>query len=169
MTASPITETARYLTFTLDEETYAIEISQVREVLEYAAVTRVPRCFEFMRGVTNVRGNIVAVIDLKLRFGMPMTEPTRDTRSVILEVNVDGTRIVVGALADSVLEVVELEPDQIEPPPSIGTRLDIAFVRGMGKRNGELVILLDMDRVFSAETAAVPEVVGGADANAAAS
>ena len=177
MSTAAITEVAQYLTFTLDEETYALEILKVREVLEHAAITRVPRCSDFMRGVINVRGNVVPVVDLKFRFGMEATLPTRDTRCVIMEVRVDGTQVVVGALADSVQEVIDIEPDQIEPPPRIGTRLDTVFIKGMGKRSEELVIILDIDRVFSAEelglvasteTSVAPEVIKGADATAGA-
>ena len=149
MSTAAITEPAQYLTFTLDKEVYALEISKVREVLEYSSVTHVPRTPEFMRGVINLRGNVVPIIDLKLKFGMSETVPTIDTCSVIMEVEVDGASVVIGALTDSVREVIELEPRQIEPAPQIGTRLETDFIRGMGKLKDEFVIILDINKIFS--------------------
>jgi purine-binding chemotaxis protein CheW len=144
-------ETGQYLTFKLDEEVFALDISQIREVLEFTAITKVPRTPEFMRGVINLRGNVVPVIDLRLKFAMTRTERTISTCIIIVEVNVEKETIVLGALADSVQEVIELESTQIEPPPKIGTRLNTDFIRGMGKRNDEFIIILDIDRVFSEE------------------
>ncbi len=151
MAIEGITETGQYLTFMLDEETYAIDIRQVREVLDFTEVTRVPRMPEFMRGVINLRGGVVPVVDLRLKFGMAATEKTVDTCIIIMEVIIDGNTALLGALADSVQEVLDLEPDQIEPAPKIGTRLRTDFIRGMGKKNEDFIILLDIDRVFSAE------------------
>ncbi len=151
MAVSPIAENGQYLTFTLDGEVFALEIAKVREVLEYGTVTRVPRTPEFMRGVINLRGNVVPVVDLRRKFDMGETEPTVDTCSVITEVEIDGETTLLGALADSVQEVIELEAGQIEPPPRMGTSLDTGFIRGMGRRGDEFVIILDIDRVFSAE------------------
>ncbi|MBI9090444.1 MAG: chemotaxis protein CheW [Desulfobacterium sp.] len=151
MAIEEITETGQYLTFMLDEETYAIDIKQVREVLDFTEVTRVPRMPDFMRGVINLRGGVVPVVDLRLKFAMPATEKTVDTCIIIMEVIIDGNTALLGALADSVQEVLDLEPDQIEPAPKIGTRLRTDFIRGMGKKNEEFIILLDIDRVFSAE------------------
>lgn len=144
-------EAAQYLTFKLEDEIYATNISQVREVLEYSKVTKVPRTPDYMRGVINLRGHVVPVMDLKLRFGMSRTEKTVNTCVVIVEVNVDGDAMVIGALADSVQEVIEMDPSAIEPPPKIGTRLNTEFIRGMGKRDEEFIIILDIDKVFSAE------------------
>ena len=98
-----------------------------------------------MRGVINLRGNVVPVVDLKMKFGMGETIQTVDTCSVIVEVKIDDTYVVLGALADSVQEVIDLQPGQIEPPPQIGTRLDTVLIKGMGKRNEEFVIILDLD------------------------
>lgn len=174
MASAPIAENGQYLTFTLDGEVFALEIGKVREVLEYTTVTRVPRTPEFMRGVINLRGNVVPVVDLRRKFGMGATEDTVDTCSVITEVEIDGETTLLGALADSVQEVVDFEADQIEPPPRMGTRLDTAFIRGMGRREEEFVIILDIDRVFSAgeltcvagAEAARKDGAGGADATA---
>jgi len=163
MSVEASTETTQFLTFTLDEELYALDIAKVREVLEFGSVTRVPRSPEFMRGVINLRGNVVPVVDLRLKFGMPKTERTINTCVIIAEVAVDGEPTVIGALADAVQEVLDLAPDMIDPPPRVGTRLDTAFIHGMGKRDEEFIIVLDIDRVFSAEEL---ELVG-ADRSAA--
>jgi len=144
-----ITETAQYLTFRLEEEVFALDISQVREVLDFTAITKVPRTPEFMRGVINLRGSVVPVVDMRLKFGMSRTEQTLNTCIIIVEINIDGDRLILGALADSVQEVIELGPGQIEPAPRIGTRLDTEFIKGMGKRDEEFIIILDIDRIFS--------------------
>ncbi len=151
MSVEGITETSQYLTFKLDEEIYALDINQVREVLDFADVTKVPRMPEFMRGVINLRGGVVPVIDLRLKFGMSRTEKTVDTCIIIMEITLDKEVTLLGAMADSVQEVMDLEPEEIEPPPKIGTRLKTEFIKGMGKKNDEFIIILDIDRVFSQE------------------
>lgn len=150
----------QYLTFTLDGEVFALEIASVREVLEFTGVTKVPRTPDFMRGVINLRGNVVPVVDLRLKYGMGRTESSVDTCIIIVEVDLDGEQTVLGALADSVQEVIELEDADIEPPPRLGTRLDTGFIRGMGKRDEEFVIILDIDKVFTADELAVATGAG---------
>lgn len=150
-----ITETAQYLTFKLGEEVFALDIGKVREVLDYTTVTRVPRTPDFMRGVINLRGNVVPVADMRLKFGMTETERSVNTCIIIVEVPVDGETTVLGVMADSVQEVLELAPDRIEPPPRIGTRLNVDFIRGMGKCDAEFVMILDIDRIFSCEELAI--------------
>lgn len=142
-------EAIQYLTFKLDEESFATEISKVREVLEYTQVTPVPRSPEFMQGVINLRGSVVPVVDLRLQFGMSAVEPTVDSCIIIIEVNIEGTTTVLGALADSVQEVIDFKPEQLEPAPSFGTRIDNDFVQHMGKLDDRFVIVLDMNKVFS--------------------
>jgi len=144
-------ESSQYLTFKLDDEVYATNIAQVREVLDYSRITKVPRTPEYMRGVINLRGHVVPVMDLKFKFEIGRTEKTVNTCIVIVEVNLDGERMIIGALADSVQEVIEMDPSMIEPPPKIGTTLSANFIRGMGKRDEQFVIILDIDRVFSNE------------------
>jgi len=144
-------ETDQYLTFTLDEEWFAMDIAKVHEVLEFGDVTQVPRMPPYMRGVINLRGSVVPVLDLKQKFGMGATTKTVDTCVIITEVDLEGEAVVLGALADSVQEVFDLEADQIEPPPKLGTRLDTAFIQGMGKKDEEFVILLDIDEVFTVD------------------
>lgn len=155
MGAAEITSATQYLTFKLDGEVFALDISKVREVLDFTTITKVPRTPEFMRGVINLRGSVVPVVDVKLKFGMPMTEKTVNTCIIITEVIVDGETVILGALADSVQEVMELEPDHIEPAPKMGTKLNIEFIKGMGKQNDQFIILLDIDKVFSTEELAM--------------
>jgi purine-binding chemotaxis protein CheW len=142
--------TSQYLTFRLDRELYAVDIAKVREVLEFSTVTKVPRTPDFMRGVINLRGNVVPVVDMRLKLGLAQTERTVDTCVVIAEVLVDGECTVLGALVDSVQEVLELDGTRVAPPPRIGTRIDTEVIHGMGKRDEEFVIILDIDKVFPA-------------------
>ncbi len=144
-------ETVQYLTFKLDGESFATEISKVREVLEYTQITPVPRSPDFMRGVINLRGSVVPVVDLRLQFGMAATEQTVDSCIIIIEVNIEGTSTVLGALADSVQEVINLKKEQLEPAPSFGTRIDNDFVQHMGKVGDQFIMVLDINKVFSLE------------------
>ena len=150
MSVSEINETRQYLTFKLAEEIFAIDVAKVREVLEISTITKVPRTPEFMSGVINLRGNVVPVVDLRLCFEMSKTEKTVNTCIVVVEVLLEGESTVIGALADSVEEVIDLEPDQIQPAPRIGTQIRTDFIKGMGKRDAQFVMILDIDRVFSA-------------------
>ncbi len=143
------TESRQYLTFRLAQETFAVDVAKVREILDFVAITKVPQTPEFMRGVINLRGSVVPVVDMKLKFGMEPTEKTVNTCIIVLEVIIENETTIVGALADSVQEVVELDPSQIEPPPRIGMKLNIDFIKGMGKLNDEFVIILDTDKIFS--------------------
>jgi purine-binding chemotaxis protein CheW len=152
-----ITETAQYITFRLGDELFAIGVSQVREVLEIARITRVPTAPEFMRGVVNVRGKAIPVVDLRRRFGLPPAEDTLQTRIIVLELDLDGETTVLGGVADSVHEVIELEPGQIDPPPRIAMRWRTEFIRGMGRRGDDFIIVLDIDSVFSSEDLALVE------------
>ncbi len=151
MSVAGISETTQYLTFKLEDEVFALDISKVREVLDFTTVTKVPRTPEFMRGVINLRGNVVPVVDMRLKFGMSKTEKTVNTCIIIVEISIEGETAVLGALADSVQEVVDLEPEQIEPAPRIGTRLRTEFIKGMGKRDNHFIMILDIDKVFSAD------------------
>jgi len=145
------TETAQYLTFGLGEEEFALEITKVREVMDYTAITKVPRMPEFLSGVINLRGNVVPVIDLRLKLGMSATKKTADTCIVIMEIEVDGELIDMGALADSVQEVIDLDPAQIKPPPRLGTKLNTEFIQGMGKRDDKFLIILNIDKVLAVD------------------
>jgi len=159
MSASSIAETTQYLTFKLAGEVFALDISKVREVMDFTKVTKVPQTPDFMLGVINLRGSVVPVVDMRLKFGMTMTEKSVNTCIIIVEIELDGETTVLGALADSVQEVMDLDPDQIEPAPRIGTRLNTKFIKGMGKRDKQFIIILDIDKVFSVdELAAVRDV-----------
>jgi purine-binding chemotaxis protein CheW len=149
MSVAEIAGMTQYLTFKLQEEVFALDISTVREVLDFTNITRVPKTPDFMRGVINLRGSVVPVVDLRLKFGLPVTEKTVNTCVIIVEVDVDDEMIVLGVLADSVQEVLDLDPGHIEPAPKIGTRLNTEFIKGMGKQNDRFIIILDIDKVFS--------------------
>lgn len=151
MSVAGITETVQYLTFKLAEEIFAFDVAKVREILELTTITKVPQTPEFMRGVINLRGSVVPVIDLRLNFGMTRTEQTINTCIIVVEVNLEEEIIVLGVLADSVQEVVEMEPESIEPPPQLGTRLNTKFIKGMGKVGNDFVMILDIDKIFSAK------------------
>jgi purine-binding chemotaxis protein CheW len=155
MSVKSVTEMSQYLTFKLGDEVFALDIGKVREVMDFTAVTRVPQSPDFMLGVINLRGSVVPVFDMRLKFGMTRTETTVNTCIIIVEIDMDGETTILGALADSVREVMELGPDQIEPPPRLGTRLNTRFIKAMGKRDNEFIIILDIDKVFSADELAV--------------
>jgi purine-binding chemotaxis protein CheW len=144
-------EATQYLTFKLGDEVFALDIGKVREVLDFTMVTKVPQTPDFMRGVINLRGNVVPVVDMRLKFGLSMTEKTVNTCVIITEIDVDGESTVVGAMADSVQEVLDMGPEQIEPPPRIGAKLNTDFIMGMGKHNDQFVIILNIDRLFSGD------------------
>lgn len=146
-----------YLTFRLGEELFALDVAEVREVLDMRAITKVPRTPDFLSGVINVRGSVVPVVDLRTKFGLAQTDDTVNTRIVVMELELDGEQTVFGALADSVHEVTELDPSHIESPPRIGTRWRTDFIRGIGKRNDDFIIILDVDTIFSGEEVQVLE------------
>ncbi|ADD66980.1 CheW protein [Denitrovibrio acetiphilus DSM 12809] len=142
-------KSCQVLTFKLEEEIYGVDIMSVREVLDYTSVTKVPQTPEYMVGVINLRGNVVPVIDLKQKFGMKKTAKTVNTCIIIVEVDIDEESTVLGALADSVQEVVEFDGASIEEAPKIGTQLKTAFIDGMAKKEDGFVILLNVNSVFS--------------------
>ncbi|HNS14724.1 MAG TPA: chemotaxis protein CheW [Syntrophorhabdaceae bacterium] len=161
MSVTSITNTRQYLTFQLGNEIFAVDVSNVREILEFTTVTKVPQTPEFMRGVINLRGSVVPVLDMRLKFGMTITERTVNTCIIVVEVSFEGDTTVIGALVDSVQEVFELEPDQIEPAPKIGTQLKTEFIKGMGKRDEQFIIILDADKVFSSEELSIAQGIKG--------
>jgi purine-binding chemotaxis protein CheW len=114
-----------------------------------------------MRGVINLRGGVVPVIDMRLKFGMTMTEKTVNTCVIITEVMLEEESVIIGALSDSVKEVFDLEPTDIEPAPRIGTQIRTDFLKGMGKKDGEFILILDVDKVFSTEELAMVQSIGG--------
>ena len=134
MAGESMTETRQYLTFKLDNDDYAINVESVREILDVCSVTKVPQTPDFMLGVINLRGNVVPVIDLRIKFGFADGAQGEETCIIVLEVLVDEEMTVLGAMVDSVQEVLEIPADAMEPPPKIGNRLKTEFIHGMGKR-----------------------------------
>lgn len=159
-----INQTAQYITFKLGDELFAINVAHVREVLELPCITRVPTAPDYMRGVVNVRGKAIPVVDLRLKFGLPSARDSVHSRIIVLEVELDGETTVVGGIADSVHEVIELEPSQINPPPRIAMRWRTELIQGMGKRGDQFIIILDIQQVFHSDAAALVENAAAHDA-----
>jgi purine-binding chemotaxis protein CheW len=148
-TAQP--DQQQYLTFMLGGETYAMGILAIKEIIEYGNVTEVPRMPSFIRGVINLRGAVVPVVDLSARFGKPATEVTRRTCIVILEITTGDENQDVGVMVDAVNAVLEIPAQEIEPPPSFGAHIRADFISGMGKVNGKFVIILNVQHVLSVD------------------
>jgi len=144
-------EANQYLTFTLAGEMYALGILNVKEIIEYGNLTEIPMMPAFIRGVINLRGAVVPVVDLSNRFGGKRSEITKRSCVVILELPVEEETQVIGVVVDAVNEVLEIAAAEIEPPPAFGSRVRAEFIAGMGKVEGRFVILLDVDKVLSAD------------------
>lgn len=144
-------ERSQYLTFVLDGETYAFAIDTVREVVEVPPITRIPQVADHMRGVINLRGTAVPVMDLRRKFGMSEGEVTVDSCIIIVTVGQNEDREDMGALVDSVCEVVEIPQARVEPPPRMGATIHNQFMRGMVESGRDFFILLDIERVFDQE------------------
>jgi len=142
---------SQLLSFVLDDEVFAVGVSHVREILDRTDTTRIPRMPAFMRGALNVRGSVVPVVDLRVKFGLPAAEVTVDTCVIIAEVTVDGETTVLGALVDAVRDVFEVGPEDLSAPPRMGTKLDTHFIEAMARHGEEFIIVLDIDRVLSAD------------------
>ena len=145
------TTQTQYLTFTLENENFAIDVFKVREILEYTSCTKVPNMPPYVRGVINLRGSIVPVLDLKMKFGLAPTEFTINTCIIIVEIMMGGEPTQMGALADSVREVLEIEPSEIEDPPKLGTGINNKLIHGMCKKEDQIIILLDVNCLFSTD------------------
>jgi purine-binding chemotaxis protein CheW len=145
------TRTNQYLTFKLGLETYAFDVANAREIVECGCVTQIPKTPAWIRGVINLRGNVMPVLDMKLKFGMGRTEQAINTCVIVVESALEGEPFIVGVLADSVQEVFDLEDSHIERAPKFGARIATQYVRGMGRRGNELFIILDAEQIFSEE------------------
>lgn len=141
----------QYLTFVLGRETFALGILSIKEILEYSAPTEIPMMPAFIRGVVNLRGAAVPVVDLCARFGRPSAPVTKKTCVVIIETRVEDESHVIGVVVDAVNEVLEIPDSEIEPAPSFGASIRADFIQGMGKVRGKFVIILDVDRVLCVE------------------
>lgn len=139
----------QYLSFSLEEELYAIPISKVREVLEFTKITKLPKSANFMKGLINLRGIGVPVIDLRLKFGLSESPITKDTAIIVLDVDSQDGYVFVGALADMVHEVVEIQDDKVEATPRFGFKLAEEFIQGVGKIADNFIIILDIDKVLN--------------------
>jgi purine-binding chemotaxis protein CheW len=165
------TEHPQYLTFFIAGEEHAIRILRVREIIQFAGVTRVPRTPAWVRGVINLRGSVVPVVDLAVKFGWSALKPTRLSCVVVCEVRLDGESVVMGLLADAVSGVVELPASDIQPPPPFGPRVKVEYLHGMGRVGERLLLLLDVDKLLSVDelaTAAALEQEAAAAAELAA-
>ena len=139
----------QYLTFFLADEEYAINIQRVKEIIEYTTVTKVPKVPEWIRGVINLRGNVVPVVDLTVRFGLKERPVSKTTCIVIVEIEQDSERSVMGVIADAVNQVIDLAPKDIEEPPAFGTRVRLEYLFGMGKLGKKFALILNIDSVLS--------------------
>jgi len=148
MSAIETEASTQYLTFKLEEEIFALDVAEVREILDFTTVTKIPQTPAFMRGVINLRGSVVPVMDLRQKFGMSATEKTVNSCIIVTEMTMGAENVVIGVLADAVQEVIDMEPEQIEPAPHIGAKLNMDFILGMGKHNGTFMMILDIDRIF---------------------
>ncbi len=151
----------QYLTFTLGEELFALAIPGIKEIIEFGQLTVVPMMPDYVRGVINLRGAVVPVVDLAARFGQPRSKISRRSCTVIIEVQGDdGERQVFGLLVDAVSAVLDIPAEAIEPPPSFGSRIRTDFISGMARIDGRFVIALDVDHVLSVEDMALLSTVG---------
>jgi purine-binding chemotaxis protein CheW len=144
-------QTGQYLTFVLGAETFAIGIMAIKEIIEYASLTEVPMMPAYVRGVINLRGAVVPVLDLPVRFGKPASAVTKRTCIVIIEVVLGSERHVLGLVVDAVNAVLDIPASEIEPPPAFGASIRTEFIRGMVKINSKFVILLDVDHALAAD------------------
>ncbi len=167
MAATAVGARTQHLSFSLRGTEYAIGILRVKEILQFEETTRVPSTPRSVRGVINLRGQVVPVIDLASKFGLGEIAPTRFTCILLVEALLEGTPTVVGLLADSVQEVIELGKEDVEPTPAFGTQVKVEFLLGVGKLGRRFVLLLDLDRVVSADEGAFAREVAALAAPAA--
>lgn len=139
------------LSFRLNEEVFAIDVSKVINILEMSHITKIPKAPAYMKGVINLRGTVLPVIDLRTKFGLPEKEITVDTSIIVLSIDVSGEPVLVGTLVDAVKEVLELKTEEIAPAPSIGTKYNSGFIEGMWRTNEKFIMLLNIDMVFSTD------------------
>ncbi|HHI02249.1 MAG TPA: chemotaxis protein CheW [candidate division Zixibacteria bacterium] len=150
----------KYLTFRLAAEEYGLEILKVREIIGLMNVTQVPRTPEYIRGVINLRGKVIPVMDLRNKFGMGVTEDTEETCIIVVDVNLEGESVLMGTVVDAVSEVLDIKEDEIEDAPAFGTNVDTKFILGIGKIKNEVKILLDIDEVLTAHDLTALQDIG---------
>jgi len=141
----------QYLSFRVVNEMFSLNVKQVREVLDMTRITRVPRMPEYIRGVINLRGSVVPVLDLGKKLGYEMLEVTEDTSIVVAEVELGEETLVLGLMCDGVDEVISLSDEDIEPPPKVGDKIDRNYIQGMGKIGEDFLIIMNISRVLEDE------------------
>jgi purine-binding chemotaxis protein CheW len=149
MKTEKTTKTNSFLTFKIGDELFGANVSKVLSILELTKITRIPRTPDFIRGVINLRGAVLPIIDIRLKFGLTQTEFTSNTCILVLDIEMDAIIVKIGALVDSVQEVLEIEEGDILPPPNIGAKYKSDFIEGMFKLENSFVMLLNMDLIFS--------------------
>ncbi len=150
-TAGSRAQAGKYLTFVLEKEEYGLEILKVREIIGILEITPVPRTPEFIKGVINLRGSVIPVIDLRQKFGLPPIDYTPETCTIVVEVALEDSAVLMGIIVDTVSEVLDIGSADIEPAPAFGGQLSTDYILGMGKAKGRIKLLLDIDRVLNTD------------------
>jgi purine-binding chemotaxis protein CheW len=151
MNQDVLTEINSYLSFKLGNEVFAANVAKVLNILELTKITKVPHAPYYMKGVINLRGMVLPLVDLRLKFDLPAIITTSNTCILVLDIEMNGELVKVGALVDGVQEVVEFEASEIQPPPNIGSKYKSAFIDGIAKVNDDFVMILNMDLIFSTD------------------
>lgn len=150
--SATLARAGKYLSFRLMAEEYGLEILKVQEIIGLLPITHIPKLPNFMRGVINLRGRLIPVIDMRTKMGLPVTEPTEKTCIIVVEIHFEA-KIAIGILVDSVSEVLNIQTNQIDAAPSVGGANDCDFLLGMGKVGNKVVMLLDIDQILTAKEA----------------
>lgn len=140
-----------YLSFKLSEEVFAINVSKVINILEMSNITKIPKSPEYMKGVINLRGTVLPVVDLRIKFGLPEKETTVDTSIIVLSIDLNGEQVLIGIMVDAVKEVLELKNSEISPAPTIGTKYNTGIIEGMWHIESKFIMILAIDKVFTTD------------------
>jgi purine-binding chemotaxis protein CheW len=140
-----------YLSFKLGEEVFAINVSKVINILEMSNITKIPKAPDYMKGVINLRGMVLPVVDLRIKFGLPEKEVSVDTSIIVLSIDLNGEPVLIGSQVDAVREVLELKSEEIAPAPTIGAKYNSGFIEGMWRTDDKFIMILDIDKVFSTD------------------
>jgi purine-binding chemotaxis protein CheW len=140
-----------YLSFKLGEEVFAINVSKVINILEMSNITKIPKTPDYMKGVINLRGMVLPVVDIRIKFGLPEKELSVDTSIIVLSIDLNGEPVFIGIQVDAVREVLELKSEDIAPAPTIGTKYNSGFIEGMWRIDDKFIMILDIDKVFSTD------------------
>jgi purine-binding chemotaxis protein CheW len=151
-TTKSVAAPGKYLTFALAQEEYGLPVLKVREIIKIMDITAVPQVPPHVKGVINLRGKVIPIIDLRLKFGMPTVDYTERTCIIVVEVELEARRIMLGVIVDSVSDVLNIAADEIEATPDFGERLDTTYMQGVAKIKGKVKIMLDLDRILAVDT-----------------